>query len=118
MSFYEKVLRQLPPGLIQRFVYLSESSPEPSEKEFEQWRRRLLGTARRTLMREQIHRIKHLPHLPGPGRRHVETEYREIRQLFHELKDSGRTATEAVRIVAERHHYTERNVWKILKHSG
>src|SRR6266478_5752890 len=47
LSFYERVLLELPRDKVRRFVYPIGSDPEPEEAEFAKWRRLLLGTARR-----------------------------------------------------------------------
>jgi len=113
LSFYERVLLELPRDKVRRFVYPIGSDPEPEEAEFAKWRRLLLGTARRILVREQVQQIKNLPHLPGTGRGINENTQTEILRTFEVLKEN-RTARQAVTILAERHGYTERNVWKIL----
>jgi hypothetical protein len=122
LSFYERVLLELPKETILRFVHArSDEEPAPHEKDFTKWRRLLLGTARRVLQREQVRRIKNLPHLPGRGRRGPnEEERREILRKFNELKGcfarNGEVgiARKAVKMLAERYGYKERNVWKIL----
>jgi hypothetical protein len=117
-SFREVVYRQLPHAAIRRFAFFCDSGPEPKENEVDKFRRLLLGTARRILLREQLKRIRNLPHLPGGGRLSSKNkEPNEILQRFEKLKNNPEigTATKAVEALAKGLDYKERSVWKILR---
>jgi hypothetical protein len=121
-GFLALTLRKLPQTRVCRFMYPCDNGPEPTEQEFQKFRRLLLGTARRRLMAEQVRRIKKLEHLPGRGRIGgiKDNERNEIRKEFlvlkRQLTDEGENApaTTAAQRVAERHGCKIRNIWKIL----
>jgi hypothetical protein len=120
-SFYGATLRKLQPAMIRRFVYFCKSGPEPTDKEFKKFRLQLVGHARQSLLREQMQRVKELPHLPGRGRLGINDKERsEIRKEFESLKHNEAigTATAAVEVLAEKRGFTERNIWKILSRTS
>lgn len=120
LSFFASTCLELPRDTMRRFVYYCGGGPEPSEEEFNKFRRLLLGTAKRKLLREQVRRIKDLPslRLPGPGRmsRINDNERNEVIEEFKRLKVSGDfdTTTQIVDRLAQRYGCKRRNMWKIL----
>lgn len=124
------IILELPSDTARRFFCLhpsaydgdkDESGSQPTEQEFAKLRRLVLGTARRKLLKEQVRRIKALPHLPGPGRSRFPKTEREsipkrVAQLMNGEDENGPiTKTGAVKILATRTGYSEALIWKVLK---
>lgn len=127
-GFFERLYTELPRGLQRRFLLLDEKGPAPTPRQYRVLEHRILGYARRKLMRELVARINTLPRissLPVPRGRNgglpaFDTdERRRIQKRVKELMQSGddgepMSKRKACETVAGERDLSSRHVWRIV----
>lgn len=128
-GFFESLYMDLPASLQRRFLLLDEKGPAPTPRQYRVLEHRILGYARRKLMRGLIARINTLPRISGlpipRGRNGGQLamfdsdERQRIRKRVKELRESGNegegmTKTEAIATVAGERGITPRHTWRIV----
>ena len=122
-GFYEELYTKEIPRRLQRRFWLLDDGPAPTPREYQKMERKILGYARRKLMRELVAKIATLPVIQKDKGGHPieieENEREQIRARVDELRTDGddgepMSKRKAAKTVADERNIGERTVWRII----